>query len=363
VVLNSKGITPRNEVTPAGIDAQPAPGFYYTRQPQIRITKDFDKKLWLSLSAEASATSFTNACTNVASNTSTTAGAANQVGTGTITNANTTVTCLTTGTGSNFGQTGQSQNVSLNHIPDIIGKVAYEAKIADRDVHFEGFGMARNFYDVVGYANGAAPAASGAASYASSSTPNTWGIPYGGGIVAAVIPKRLDFTAQALYGRGIGRYAGSGSWSDATLNADGSVHPITGLDVMVGMTFHATPQLDLYAYAGIEQQNAATSVNSAGNLVGWGVTTGPNAANTSTCNVLGAACTAQQRRLSSITGGFWDKIYEGKFGYVRAGMSYAYVKRDSFGSNNIGNGAAVPGWSQAHTDDHMIYTSLRYYPF
>ena len=35
-----------------GIDAQPAPGYYYTRQPQIRITKDFDKKLWLSLSAE-----------------------------------------------------------------------------------------------------------------------------------------------------------------------------------------------------------------------------------------------------------------------------------------------------------------------
>ena len=52
VTLNSKGITPRNEVTPPQIDAQYLPGFSWARQPQVRVTADFlDHKLWIAASA------------------------------------------------------------------------------------------------------------------------------------------------------------------------------------------------------------------------------------------------------------------------------------------------------------------------
>jgi len=51
--LNSKGITPRNEVPPATIDAQYVVGFNWARQPQIRIVKNWDKQFWLALSVDA----------------------------------------------------------------------------------------------------------------------------------------------------------------------------------------------------------------------------------------------------------------------------------------------------------------------
>ncbi len=75
VTLNSKGITPRNEVPPPQIDANFIPGFIYGRIPQIRITKDFNKKLWLSLDAEASQTVGNNGgCANIVSNTANASG-------------------------------------------------------------------------------------------------------------------------------------------------------------------------------------------------------------------------------------------------------------------------------------------------
>ena len=52
VTMNNKGITPRNEVTPLTIEAQYVPGFSWARQPQFRITKDWDKTFWLALSVE-----------------------------------------------------------------------------------------------------------------------------------------------------------------------------------------------------------------------------------------------------------------------------------------------------------------------
>ncbi len=52
--LNSHGITPRNEVIPATIDAQYSVGFVWSRQPQVRIVKNFDHQLWLALSGRES---------------------------------------------------------------------------------------------------------------------------------------------------------------------------------------------------------------------------------------------------------------------------------------------------------------------
>ena len=60
VTLNSKGISPRNEVTPPTIDAQYVPGFVWARQPQVRVVKaNFNKELWIAVSVENPQSTYT----------------------------------------------------------------------------------------------------------------------------------------------------------------------------------------------------------------------------------------------------------------------------------------------------------------
>ena len=55
---NTHGITPRNELVPATIDAQYVVGFNWARQPQLRITKNWNKEFWLAVSVENPQTTF-----------------------------------------------------------------------------------------------------------------------------------------------------------------------------------------------------------------------------------------------------------------------------------------------------------------
>jgi hypothetical protein len=126
---NGSGIVPRTEVTPATIDAQYVPGFIWARQPGIRVVKDFDKTLWFALSAENPQTTvggFTTTGTTAATLPSSLTYNASAVGGGLFNTANA---------------------YSLTSIPDFIGKAAWDPTFADRHVHFEAFGMFRNFYD------------------------------------------------------------------------------------------------------------------------------------------------------------------------------------------------------------------------
>ena len=50
--LDGKGISERTELAPPTIDAQYVPGFDWTRQPQLRLVKNFDDQVWLGVSVE-----------------------------------------------------------------------------------------------------------------------------------------------------------------------------------------------------------------------------------------------------------------------------------------------------------------------
>jgi hypothetical protein len=58
VTLNRTGITPLDEMIPPTIDAQYLPGFAWARQPQIRLTQDIDRQVWIALSIENPQTTF-----------------------------------------------------------------------------------------------------------------------------------------------------------------------------------------------------------------------------------------------------------------------------------------------------------------
>ncbi len=320
--LNSKGITPRNELTPPQIDGQYVPGFVWTRQPQFRVTKDlFDKTVWLAASVENPQTTFSGTVpAGVTNNIANGAGIFNgDTGTLTTTTTNGVVTAVS-------GVATATQ--SLNHLPDVVVKAAYEAPIYGRVVHVEGFGIGRAFSDRIG---------------TQENNVYTGGV--GAGIVVQAVPGLLDLQGSGLTGKGIGRY-GTSQLPDVTFRADGRIEPIQETEFLAGATLHATKMLDVYVFAGEEHENRKTFPG------GFGY--GSYTANNAGCLTEGGTCGATTKLVEQLTAGFWQKIYQGPYGRLQVGVQYSYTQRDAFaGLNGIAPIA----------NDNMIFTSFRYYPF
>jgi len=348
VTMNQKGITPRNEDIPLTIDAQYVSGFTWARQPQLRLTKNFGDQFWIAASAEMPQTT---SCTGGFS-----------FGNGGSASANTPVTsvngngvvCDTVGSTSGSSVLNNTTYYSLNHIPDVVAKAAWEPNFAGHAVHFEAEGLYSDEYDLV--QQGVTTAAPSLINTRHDTT--GWGA--GGGLTVAVVPKLLDLQGSGMIGRGIGRY-GSGQLADTTFNPDGSLDPLPEAMFLGGAIVHATPQLDLYAYGG-EERILSTDDTSQG--TGYSPTTASNTG----CYIVNGTCAGKVRDDWEITAGFWDKVYQGDFGSVRVGMQYAYVQDDLFqGSGVTAAQARLPGAlapnSPVHFNDQEVYASLRYYPF
>jgi flagellar motor protein MotB len=316
--MNTKGITPRNELTPPQIDAQYVPGFTFTRQPQARVTADFlDHTLWAAVSVENPATTTTGAVPT-----------------------NTIVTAT--------GQSGfnSANQVSLNKYPDVIAKLAYEFKpIYGRTLHIEGFGILRDFDDrhptplltSITRENQDVSTAS-----------------FGAGVVFQAIPSVLDVQASFISGKGVGRYTAS-QLPDATFGPNGKLDPIAQTSWLAGGTWHVLPIFDIYGFVGRDQQDRTSAISVGG--VNYGLGNGlldARACAFETGAPAGTACNVQTKDIQQETVGFWHKVYQGNFGRLQWGMQYSRTERDSF--------SGVAG-STAQGREDMVFTSFRYYPF
>ena len=206
------------------------------------------------------------------------------------------------------------------------------------------------------------PGVTGAVGYNSSTNQSTSGYGAGFGLIVPILPKRLDFQASGLIGRGIARYMSSGGFQDVALNSNGSVRSVGAAMGLVGAIAHVTTSIDVYAFAGFEQENRTFDQLPTGGFVGYGA---PGGFNNTGCNFEGGTCTGQQHRVYQITGGFWDKLYKGAFGEVRVGAQYSFTQRQLFASTANANGIATAAnpITGASANDHTILTSFRYYPF
>ena len=320
LTMNTKGITPRNELTPPQIDAQYVPGFVWARQPQVRLTGDFlDHTLWAAVSVENPQTTFYT--------TGTPAGAA----------AGSTGTAAALPTNLAYNIAGSSgfnsaNTLSLNHIPDVVAKVAYELKPAGHSIHLEGFGIFTALYD---RRNG--------------QDDNIYTGGAGAGAVAQIVPGLVDAQVSALFGKGIGRY-GSSQLPDATFRNDGRIEPLTEAIFLGGTTVHATKLLDLYGFAGEEHVDRQPYTTAAGLAYGYGNPLYTNAG----CALEGSsACVGNTKLIEQATVGFWQKVYQGPFGRLQFGAQYSYTERHGY--SGVGG---APSQSE-----NMIFTSFRYYPF
>jgi len=352
--MNSKGITPRNEVQPMVIDSAYLPGYVYLRQPQFRITKDFlNKSLWVAVSLEEPQTIesgtvpagtfyalnngsgyFGGATSSVSSTATGSTGAVSITPTETCTTTGATVTTLKTTCTSTAIAVSEPTTAtqSLNHIPDVIAKVAYELPLYGRTIHVEGFGLGRAF----------------TAATTAGVEQNVYTGGVGGGALGPIIPGLLDFHVSFLTGKGVGRYETS-QLPDVTFFSTGVIKPIQETDFMAGVVLHPTPTLDIYSYAGAAHENR-TSYQVGSTVYGYGYN---HATSLAGCFTEGGSCSAATELLEQVNLGFWKKIYQGSFGRAQVGMEYDYTERHAFAGSN---GAPIANESE-------LDVSFRYYPF
>ena len=153
--------------------------------------------------------------------------------------------------------------LSLNQMPDIIGKVAWDPIIADRTIHMEAFGIFRQFNDRIIFPFGTGTVNGFFGAPIVNHNNQTVGDAVGGSILIPIIPKVLDARFSALTGRGIGRY-GASQLADATFKSDGSLAPIPETMLLAGLTWHALPGLGAYTYAGEEDEPASFGFSTVG---------------------------------------------------------------------------------------------------
>ena len=223
---NAFGLVPRREQLPLTIDSGYVPGFVYTRQPQIRLTKDFNNQFWIGASLETPQTMWA-------------------FNSGTAGKGTSAVTTMPAGIGAasggvlditNAGSGGlnATTSYSIDHTPDFIVKAAADPGFG----HYEVYGLVRTFNDRLAFVG-------------SGSNKTTVGGGIGGATTVPVVPGLIDFTANALAGYGVGRY-GAGQLPDATVGKDGQPVPLPEVEALVGLVGHPTPKLDLFGYAGAE---------------------------------------------------------------------------------------------------------------
>jgi hypothetical protein len=335
--MNLVGIVPRTENTPLVIDDQYVPGFVWARQPQIRVTKDFDQTLWFALSAENPTTTF-----------------------GSTFSSNGVAPTLPLPTFNQIPPGGSLFNVanavSLNQFPDIIGKVAWDPTIADRTIHMEFFGIYRDFHDRVAFPFGTFGSIN--------NNVEVGGGGIGGSILVPIVPTVLEAYFSGITGRGIGRY-GASQLPDVTFNTTGGLVPIQETMLLTGAIWHAIPGLNFYAYAGEEYEspNFGFTRLGANPFVGFG----NPFFNNSGCNIEGSTvCSNNVKLVRQVAVGFWDDIYKGPFGRLAGGLNYTFTQKYGFNGIGVtGNGiAGIPGTGGApKRDENTFFTSLRYYPF
>jgi flagellar motor protein MotB len=300
LTTDTVGITPRSEQIPFTIDAQYVPGFNWTRNPQARIVKKFSDMVSAGLSVESPQAVFPPS----------------PFATPTGVNVN--------NPGDSAGLLNSTTTYSNDIMPDFVGKVAFDPGWG----HYELKALGRMFSD----------RAAGTSHY-------TWG--YGGGFAATlpVIPEQLEVQISGLAGAGIGRY-GSTQLPDVALSGSNTLVAIPEVQGLLGIIGHPWPSTQLYLYAGWEHADRAGAASTAG----YG---SPTLINTG-CNTEGStACQAETKDLWQVTIGAWQDLFKGRFGRLALGIQGSYTERRAF--EGIGGGP--------NTNEGVVMTSLRYYPF
>jgi hypothetical protein len=361
VTETKKGVDNRSEALPMVIDAQYTAGFSWARQFGLRVSKNFNNKVWLAVSMEnpqATLTTHGNAANFLLGS----AGAGGGLYNSGVTTCASTTTTSSSGAVSVSTTCTPAATYAFNPSPDIVGKIVFEPGFG----HYEIFGVYARFRD---RAFPCEDVASTTLCLSTTAGPNARGAfnssKNGGGFGAnarwSFANKRIDFGLHGFGGSGIGRY-GSAGLSDSAIRPDGTLGLIKNLQGLSTLEYHG-PKLDVYLNAGAEYAARTAFFDPVtGKAVGYGspqfsntgcfTETGPQNTNGFLPGGL-SSCTADTRVLIEGSAGFWYKFYNGQKGRFQWGPQFSYVSRQTW------SGAGSP--NEPHGLDAMVFSSFRYY--
>src|SRR5262245_12499253 len=219
LTTNRRGMANLEELKPGGEEANFVVGFTWTRERAVRVTRNFNNRVWVGFALENPETTYSAAFVPP-----------NVMGLNTSPNAATGVNLLPFL--ANYS-TGHSTTLA----PDLVAKIAFEPGWG----HFEIKALGRWFRDRIA-----------ATETTSGRTNTTEG--YGVGF-AALMPfarQRLEVSLEGFAGQGIGRY-GTAGFPDVTLDpTTGEMRPLRQARLMGGLVYHHGSRLDLFAFGGDE---------------------------------------------------------------------------------------------------------------
>jgi len=316
LTTNEQGIAALAELRPATEDGQYVVGFTWTRQRALRVTKNFNNKVWAAFALESPESTYSAAFAP-----------ANIMGLNTSQNAATGVNLLPF-------LANYSNGFSTSLAPDLLAKVAFEPGWG----HFEIKALGRFFRDRI---------ASTATTNGYTNTTEGYGV--GFGALMPFVNKKLELSLEGLLGQGIGRYGSSGL-PDATLNpTTGELRPLREARIMGGLVYHRSSRLDLYTYGGDEYAGRYAFISPTGTAAGYG---SPLIDYTSCTNEVALnACSGANRNIYEATVGYWYRLFGGEYGRIEQGNQIVYIHRNLWS----GIGRTPQG------GDIVAYTSLRFY--
>ena len=316
LTTSQKGIATFTELRPGTEDGQYVVGFTWTRQRTLRITKNFNNKVWTAFAIEEPETTYSAAFVP-----------ANIMGLNNSQNAANGVNLLPF-------LANYSNGFSTNLAPDLVAKVAFEPGWG----HFEIKALGRFFRDRI---------ASTATTKGHTNTTEGYGV--GFGALKPFVNKKLEVSLEGLLGQGIGRYGSSGL-PDTTLDpVTGELRPLREARIMGGIVYHRSGRLDLYMYGGDEYAGRYAFVSPSGTAAGYG---SPLVSYASCTNEVALnSCNGANRNIYEATAGYWYRLYQGEFGRIEQGNQIVYIHRSLW--SGIGGGP--------QGGDVVAYSTLRFY--
>ena len=316
LTTNRQGIANLAELRPTGEDGNYVVGFTWTREKAIRVSRNFNNKVWAAFAVEDPETTYSAAFVPT-----------NIMGLNTSPNAATGVNLLPFLANYSNGQ-------ATTLAPNLLAKVAFEPGWG----HFEIKALGRIFRDRM-------------ASTATTSghTNITGGYGVGFGALMPFVKNKVELSLEGLLGQGIGRYGSSGL-PDITLHpTTGAMLPLRQGWIMGGVVFHRSGHLDVYAYGGDEYTGRYAFVTPTGTAAGYG---SPLVDYSSCTNEVALnACNGANRNIYEGTAGYWYRLYRGEYGRIEYGNQVVYMHRNLWS----GMGTTPQG------GDIVAYSTIRFY--
>lgn len=206
-----------------------------------------------------------------------------------------------------------------NPRPDFAAKLAFDAKVANRPIHFDIAGISRQFRTIA--PDGIRHSAQGV----------------GGTVTLAVEPvKNFKWILTAFYSSGGGRFI-MGMGPDVVVAPNGSISPVHSTSGIAGLEYLVRPSSQLFAYYSGAYFSRNYVTVSPGNYLGFGYPGASSSAN---------------RQIQEATAGYTHIFWKNpNFGSFQVIGQYAYVTRSPW---------YVASKADADIHTHMVFAGMRF---